>query len=252
MAVEGEHLQEVKEAYLRTRELINTGTNPFNPRLLEEVPECLLNMKFMEYQEEPSTGASCPDMAGSSAADSTSTDPITKEIVSELEPGSGEAKLAMIHAMLGYHKGEVRAYGGQWTIAPGPLTLPDWASKKVDSQAVLALERRTHPYNMKTRWGDLMEYTRTRSTSMWYSGSVLPLTRWLVFSGPRARMAMDGTGDETCPHGPFRSFWGRWAMSTPCGSCTTSGASCRSSSKPRSEDRRTRRRTTSGSRPTPP
>ena len=66
MAVEGEHLQEVKEAYLRTRELINTGTNPFNPRLLEEVPDCLLNMKFMEYQEEPSTGASCPDMAGSS------------------------------------------------------------------------------------------------------------------------------------------------------------------------------------------
>ena len=61
--------------------------------------------------------------------------------------------------MLGYHKGEVRAYGGQWTIAPGPLTLPDWASKKVDSQAVLALERRTHPYNMKTRWGDLMEHT---------------------------------------------------------------------------------------------
>ena len=160
MAVEGEHLQEVKEAYLRTRELINTGTNPFNSRLLEEVPDCLLNMKFMEYQEEPSTGASCPDMGGSSAAASTSTDTITKEIVNELEPGSGEAKLAMIHAMLGYHKGEVRAYGGQWTIAPGPLTLPDWASKKVDSQAVLALERRTHPYNMKTRWGDLMEYTQ--------------------------------------------------------------------------------------------
>ena len=91
MALEGEHLQEVKEAYLRTRELINTGTNPFNPRLLEEVPDCLLNVKFMEYQDEPSTGASCPDMAGSSASASTSTDPITKEIVSELEPGSGEA-----------------------------------------------------------------------------------------------------------------------------------------------------------------
>ena len=138
MAVDGEQLHEVKEAYLRTRELIQTGTNPFNPRLLEEVPDCLLNVKFMEYQEEPSTGASCPDMAGTSEAASTSTDPLSKEIL-ELEPGSGEAKMAMIHAMLGYHKGEVRAYGGQWTI--------DWASKKVDPQAVLALERRTHPYN---------------------------------------------------------------------------------------------------------
>ena len=247
MAVEGEHLQEVKEAYLRTRELINTGTNPFNPRLLEEVPECLLNMKFMEYQEEPSTGASCPDMAGSSAADSTSTDPITKEIVSELEPGSGEAKLAMIHAMLGYHKGEVRAYGGQWT-----LTLPDWASKKVDSQAVLALERRTHPYNMKTRWGDLMEYTEEEIHIHVVQRKRPPIDKVVGLFWARARMAMDGTGDETCPHGPFRSFWGRWAMSTPCGSCTTSGASCCSSSRPRSEDRRTRRRTTSGSRPTPP
>ena len=115
MAVDGEQLQEVKEAYLRAREFIKQGANLFNPRLLEEIPDCLLNTTFMEYQEEPSTGASRPDMGGSSASGPTSIDPLTKEIVTELEPGSGEAKLAMIHAMLGYHKGEVRAYGGQWS-----------------------------------------------------------------------------------------------------------------------------------------
>ena len=104
MAVDGEQLQEVKEAYLRAREFIKQGTNLFNPRLLEEIPDCLLNTTFMEYQEEPSTGASRPDMGGSSASGPTSIDPLTKEIVTELEPGSGEAKLAMIHAMLGYRK----------------------------------------------------------------------------------------------------------------------------------------------------
>ena len=131
MAVDGEQRQEVTEAYLRTRELIKQGTNPFNPRLLEEIPDCLLNTTFMEYPEVPSTGASRPDMGGSSASGPTSIDPLTKEIVTELEPGSGEAKLAMIHAMLGYHKGGVQAYGGQWTVAPGPMVFPDWASKTV-------------------------------------------------------------------------------------------------------------------------
>ena len=78
----------------------------------------------MEYQDEPPTGASGPDMGG-----------------------------------LGYHKGEVRAYGGQWTTAPGPMVVPEWASKKVDAEAVWALERRAHPYNLNVRWGDLVEYT---------------------------------------------------------------------------------------------
>ncbi|CAK9030508.1 unnamed protein product, partial [Durusdinium trenchii] len=87
MAVDGEQLQEVKEAYLRAREFIKQGTNLFNPRLLEEIPDCLLNTTFMEYQEEPSTGASRPDMGGSSASGPTSIDPLTKEIVTELEPG---------------------------------------------------------------------------------------------------------------------------------------------------------------------
>ena len=37
--------------------------------------------------------------------------------------------------------------------------VPDWASKKVATTAVWALERRTHPRNLQTRWGDLVEYT---------------------------------------------------------------------------------------------
>eukprot|EP00913_Durusdinium_trenchii_P034706 g32468.t1 len=43
MAVDGDQLQDVKEAYLRTRELIKQGTNPYQPRLLEEIPDCPLN-----------------------------------------------------------------------------------------------------------------------------------------------------------------------------------------------------------------
>ncbi|CAK9050511.1 Carboxypeptidase T, partial [Durusdinium trenchii] len=127
-----------EKAYLRTRELIKQGTSPYQPRLLEEIVDCPLNMQFMEYQDETPTGASGLDMGGSAASGS---------------------KLAMIHAMLGYHKGEVRAYGGQWTTAPGPMVVPEWASKKVDAEAVWALERRTHPYNLNVRWGDLVVYT---------------------------------------------------------------------------------------------
>lgn len=127
-----------KEAYLRTRELIQQGTNPFNPRLLE-VPD-------WEYSEAPFRGASGPDTGGPSTEALTEIleDLLTMDILTELEPGSGEAKVAM---------SEVRAYGGQWTVVP--LQVPD-SAKTSAKDTIMALERGAHPHNLRTRWGDLV------------------------------------------------------------------------------------------------
>ena len=61
-----------------------------------------------------------------------------------LPPDSLERKYAILDSILQYHKGEVRAWGGEWELRQGPLTAPAWA-KPAPTTEVLALELRTNP-----------------------------------------------------------------------------------------------------------
>ena len=163
MEVDGEEFHKVKEAYLRT------GSSSIRARTLS-------TRDFWRRGPSSSTSSSWSTRRNPPqvlhaliwrGSWGLALHPPTHSPKKNCHSGGArirEAKMVMIHAMLGYHKGEVRAYGGQWTVAPGPLVVPDWASKKVDIQATCALERHTHPHKMQTRWGDLVEYTEQEIT----------------------------------------------------------------------------------------
>ena len=125
---EWDHL---KKSYLTMKEFLRDNRCPVPGRmLLQEMPSCQLDL--LET-------SSSLDAAGSSLA-------------KELPLDSEERKLAMMDAIMSYHIGEVRAWGGKWELRDGPLeeALPTWAKPSKRAE-VEALEARTNPTN-KDLW----------------------------------------------------------------------------------------------------
>ena len=117
-------MEALKQPYLRMKELIKDNRPPLSQdRLMTEFPKTQLDMYTM--------GA---EMASSQEA----------QLARLLPPDSLERKYAILDSILQYHKGEVRAWGGEWELRQGPLTAPAWA-KPAPTTEVLALELRTNP-----------------------------------------------------------------------------------------------------------
>ena len=117
-------MEGLKQPYLRMKELIKDNKPPLSQdRLMMEFPKTQLDMYTLGEE-----------MASSQEA----------QLARLLPPDSLERKYAILDSILQYHKGEVRAWGGEWELRQGPLTAPAWA-KRAPMAEVLALELRTNP-----------------------------------------------------------------------------------------------------------
>ena len=122
-------IEALKQPYLRMKELIKDNKPPLSQdRLMTEFPKTQLDMYTMGEA-----------MASSQEA----------QLARLLPPDSLERKYAILDSILQYHKGEVRAWGGEWELREGPLTAPAWA-KPAPTSEVLALELRTNPLGISS------------------------------------------------------------------------------------------------------
>ena len=117
-------MEALKEPYLRMKELIKDNKPPLSQdRLMAEFPTTQLDM--FTFKEEGATSQEA-------------------QLARLLPPDSLERKYAILDSILQYHKGEVRAWGGEWEHRQGPLQAPSWA-KPAPTNEILALETRTNP-----------------------------------------------------------------------------------------------------------
>ena len=89
-------MEALKQPYLRMKELIKDNKPPLSQdRLMTEFPKTQLDMY--------TTGT---EMISSQEA----------QLARLLPPDSLERKYAILDSILQYHKGEVRAWGGEWEL----------------------------------------------------------------------------------------------------------------------------------------
>eukprot|EP00435_Cladocopium_sp_Y103_P033038 s40_g8.t1 len=121
---------EAMEQQLSFKSLIQNQQNPCpNSRLLEEVPECKLDMFQM--------------VEGSSSADGEVDHPTTQpQLARKLPPGSMERKLAILESLNNTYICQVRCWGGRWVKVWQPMEIPSWAPSN-DTASLQALERNT-------------------------------------------------------------------------------------------------------------
>eukprot|EP00435_Cladocopium_sp_Y103_P007596 s728_g2.t1 len=121
---------EAMEQQLSFKSLIQNQQNPCpNSRVLEEVPECKLDMFQM--------------VEGSSSADGEVDHPTTQpQLARKLPPGSMERKLAILESLNNTYMGQVRCWGGRWVKVWQPMEVPTWAPPS-DATHLQALERTT-------------------------------------------------------------------------------------------------------------
>ena len=114
----------LKTSYLQMKELLKDNRCPIaGQRLMHDFPKTQLDMyTYVEGME---------------------TSPEAR-LARLLPENSAERKYAVLDSILQYHKGEVRAWGGDWELRQGPLAAPSWA-KKAPWNELLALEARTNP-----------------------------------------------------------------------------------------------------------
>ena len=109
----------------------------FPPKLLTEVPQCQLDMHIATV---------VPDKAYPMEA-------------KKLEPGSPEAKVALLHHMLSLCDGEIRLHAGRWRRYES-TEVPSWANQSRPAWEVAqALERRTHPSDQGSNFLEFHLYT---------------------------------------------------------------------------------------------
>ena len=117
-------MEALKQPYLRMKELIKDNKPPLSQnRLMAEFPTTQLDMFTLKEEDPPSQEA---------------------QLARLLPPNSLERKYAILDSILQYHKGEVRAWGGEWERRQGQLQAPSWA-KSAPTKEVFALETRTNP-----------------------------------------------------------------------------------------------------------
>ena len=118
------NMEALKEPYLRMKELIKENRpSIFQDRLMAQFPTIKLDL--LTFQDEGDTS-------------------LDAKLARELPKDSLERKYAVLDSILQYHKGEVRAWGGEWELRQGALQAPSWA-KPAPTNEVLALETRTNP-----------------------------------------------------------------------------------------------------------
>ena len=137
-----------KGEYVKAKHMIAELRQQADPaKLLTEVPQCQLDMHVATM---------VPDKA------------ICME-AKKLEPGSPEAKVALLHHMINLCDGEIKMHAGRWRKYES-TEAPPWARQPQPSWDIAqALERRTHPSDqVPTSWS----FTCTRMKSLRTRGSL--------------------------------------------------------------------------------
>ena len=77
----------------------------------------------------------------------------------KLEPGSPEAKVALLHHMINLCDGEIKMHAGRWRKYES-TEAPPWATQPQQSWDIAqALERRTHPLDQGSNFLEFHMYT---------------------------------------------------------------------------------------------
>ena len=106
-------------------------------KLLTEVPQCQLDMHV---------ATAVPDKSFPMEA-------------KRLEPGSPEAKVALLHHMINMCDGEIRLHAGRWRRYES-TDVPTWSKLPQPTwEAAQALERRTHPRDQGSNFVEFHMYT---------------------------------------------------------------------------------------------
>ena len=124
-------------------------------KLLTEVPQCQLDMHV---------ATAVPDKSFPMEA-------------KRLEPGSPEAKVALLHHMINMCDGEIRLHAGRWRRYES-TDVPTWAKLPQPTwEDAQALERRTHTPEIKdpTLWSSTCTLMRSwRTTGVWNCAPIGP------------------------------------------------------------------------------
>ena len=127
-----------KGEYVKAKHMIAELRQQADPaKLLTEVPQCQLDMHVATM---------VPDKAMPMEA-------------KKLEPGSSEAKVALLHHMINLCDGEIRMHAGRWRKYES-TEAPSWATQPQPSWDIAqALERRTHPSDQGSNFLEFHMYT---------------------------------------------------------------------------------------------
>ena len=127
-----------KTEYVKAKHMIaELRQHAYPPKLLTEVPQCQLDMHVATM---------VPDKSFPMEA-------------KKLEPGSPEAKVALLHHMINLHDGEIRLHAGRWRKYES-TEVPHWTKQPQPSwDMAQALERRTHPTDQGSNFVEFHIYT---------------------------------------------------------------------------------------------
>ena len=130
---------EARNEYLKAKHaVLELKHRAFPPKLLTEVPSCQLDMHI--------------------SAGIPRDDALPME-VKKLEPGSPEAKVALLHHLITLCEGEIRLHAGRW-MRYESTEVPEWANQaKPAVELAQALERRTHPSDQGANFLEFHVYT---------------------------------------------------------------------------------------------
>ena len=132
-----------KGEYVKAKHMIAELRHQAYPaKLLTEVPQCQLDMHVATM---------VPDKALFMQA-------------KKLEPGSPEAKVALLHHMINMCDGEIRMHAGRWRKYES-TEVPSWAKQPQPSwDTAQGLERRTHPSDQGSNFLEFLRQMFQRPT----------------------------------------------------------------------------------------